>query len=525
MSHTRSAPRAGALLCAALLATTAFAQDIPQDATLPTGSPVNTWMYPEWFVAHGNVVVASELLPTVFLDQFPARLHVSRRAANGDWVNDDVLSDTSVPGVVLQGGQDDFDVDGDWLVARTTSLTHPLAVFHHSNGSWSQTQLLAEPGATAPAYYLGVALDGPRLVALKSVRTGGIQQPMLHSPVLDEYRFDGSSWMLVASSVVGPPESDWIASMQIDGDRAFFSQRDSLSFFEVKWTALQRDANGTWSATHSTGNFGFDYWEQGAVLSGDDLYVAAQSPSRLMRASLSTPGPLNFVEVFPMTVVASNGWLITLVAASEDEIVSLIGDPTQAVVVHTRDSSGVWSLETRFVMDSPIEPGFKTFVTDELVLHSSEVPLTGPPFPPNPTGHADLHAFSRGTLQRGTLHASLAAQGTQPLLLRGSAERAGWLYFVLGSMSGTTPSMSLAPGVALPLVDDPYFQMALWASAPITNAFGMLDANGRAAAEFFVPPGTSPSFAGLSVHHAYVAIDPVTYAAHASNAVRVDLVP
>ncbi|QDU85361.1 hypothetical protein Pla163_24890 [Planctomycetes bacterium Pla163] len=47
----------------------------------------------------------------------------------------------------------------------------------------------------------------------------------------------------------------------------------------------------------------------------------------------------------------------------------------------------------------------------------------------------------------------------------------------------------------------------------------------HADASQFLVPGAAPSLAGLVLHHAYVTVDPSTFAISASNAVRALLVP
>jgi hypothetical protein len=123
---------------------------------------------------------------------------------------------------------------------------------------------------------------------------------------------------------------------------------------------------------------------------------------------------------------------------------------------------------------------------------------------------------------------SLSAGGAHELALSAPGARAGDLYVVLGSASGTKPGTPIG-GLPLPLNYDPYTRVsAALANAPPFVAFvGFLDAAGEATARFELPPGIDPALAGLTLDHAFVAIDSLSFPAIAfvSNAVPVTLVP
>ena len=59
---------------------------------------------------------------------------------------------------------------------------------------------------------------------------------------------------------------------------------------------------------------------------------------------------------------------------------------------------------------------------------------------------------------------------------------------------------------------------------PLFDSFKPLDALGQGTARFEIPPGTSPSFAGLTVHHAF-AVFTGGSAVFTSNAVEFQLLP
>ncbi|MEM7305107.1 MAG: pentapeptide repeat-containing protein [Planctomycetota bacterium] len=125
----------------------------------------------------------------------------------------------------------------------------------------------------------------------------------------------------------------------------------------------------------------------------------------------------------------------------------------------------------------------------------------------------------------GTGQLSVTDGGTQGLLLRPGSEFAGQLYFVIGSLSGTSPGFTLEPGVHLPLNYDTYslYTIEFPNSALLANTFSVLDEIGEGAAGFVVPQGLSLSLVGLTVHHAYVVFEGPSNYAFASNAVEATL--
>ena len=106
---------------------------------------------------------------------------------------------------------------------------------------------------------------------------------------------------------------------------------------------------------------------------------------------------------------------------------------------------------------------------------------------------------------------SLAGGGVQVLELDAPKARAGDLYLVLGSASGTWPGGQLAGGWLAPLVPDAYTTVTLsHPGGPLVGAFGTLDAAGDGQASFVLPAGSPPVWLDLDLHHAFAALDAVT---------------
>ena len=124
--------------------------------------------------------------------------------------------------------------------------------------------------------------------------------------------------------------------------------------------------------------------------------------------------------------------------------------------------------------------------------------------------------------------ASLAAGDVRTFALDAGPALAGQTHLVLGSATGTSPGTPV-DGVVLPLILDAYSTVTLTNAnqPPFGNTLGFLDVSGQATATLTIPPGTSPTLAGLTLFHAYLALDPSAgfSASVASNPVPLELVP
>ncbi len=121
---------------------------------------------------------------------------------------------------------------------------------------------------------------------------------------------------------------------------------------------------------------------------------------------------------------------------------------------------------------------------------------------------------------------SLASGGQQVMTLDGCATRAGWSYWILGSVTGTSPGQDVG-GVHVPINLDEYFQLTLTQPDPTVfrNFAGQLDPFGTGTAALVIPAGMEPSLAGTTLSHAYLAGPPSGGIEFSSNAVSVLLRP
>ena len=106
---------------------------------------------------------------------------------------------------------------------------------------------------------------------------------------------------------------------------------------------------------------------------------------------------------------------------------------------------------------------------------------------------------------------SISGKGSrvQSLRLEAGDTNAGKFYLLLVSLSGSKPGFNYA-GLHVPLNPDAYFA---WTASQGPNAlflrssFGVLDANGRASAQFILPPGIPNNLLWLRFWHAYLVFD------------------
>ena len=140
----------------------------------------------------------------------------------------------------------------------------------------------------------------------------------------------------------------------------------------------------------------------------------------------------------------------------------------------------------------------------------------------------DLHV---GTMTSGDVSPLAASEifmraslgGTLMLDLDGTPAAGGRTYVVGASVSGTSPGIPLG-SVVLPLNWD---FLTAYAFANLNNQifgnfYGVLDGQGRAQASFLAPPISDPAIIGVTIHFAWITLNPIDFA---SNPVGLLFVP
>ncbi|WP_419185798.1 kelch repeat-containing protein [Rohdeia mirabilis] len=122
---------------------------------------------------------------------------------------------------------------------------------------------------------------------------------------------------------------------------------------------------------------------------------------------------------------------------------------------------------------------------------------------------------------------SLSNGGRHELFLAAGPARAGHIYFVVGSATGTSPAIPLGGGFSAPIVPDAYTTLTLssFNGTQLKETLGVLGPDGGGHATLALPAGTQASLAGLTLHHAFLAWDGTGGLSFVSNAVDVDLLP
>jgi hypothetical protein len=220
--------------------------------------------------------------------------------------------------------------------------------------------------------------------------------------------------------------------------------------------------------------------------------------------------------------VALEGDRVVAGATSEG---SLPAAPGRALLF-TRESTSVWH-ETASLASSAGSNG--ALFGEAAALSNGRLLISADQDDTGTTNAGAAMVFEIGALLHGAPSISLASGGASALLVRAGPARAGDLYVMFGSFSGTSPgTVDPVSGLTLPLVYDGYtaFLIANWGGGLVAPWFGLLDAHGAANAVFAVPAGTNASFAGITVHHAALLVDLSSFlAVEATNAAAVKLVP
>jgi hypothetical protein len=108
---------------------------------------------------------------------------------------------------------------------------------------------------------------------------------------------------------------------------------------------------------------------------------------------------------------------------------------------------------------------------------------------------------------------ALDVGGVQRFALAAGPTSAGQAYLLLGSAGPVGASTPLL-GASLPLAADAYFSASLdsaWSPSQTPSGFlGLLDGQGRAEEALHVTAATHGALAGLTLHHAYLVLDPAS---------------
>jgi hypothetical protein len=455
---------------------------------------------------------------------------VVERNPSGQWITVQQLLPSSTSVLSVFGG--DVELEGDWVVGTNYPNSSPMLHFYQrdASGTWIEKQNLA-PSVSAMDKNMAIDFDGGRLVV--GMRRTAIN--LLGQVAVIELLPNGI-WQ--SAYVVQPDSSSFeLESIDLDGDRFVIgAPRSSSNAGQGSGSAIvfERNSIGEWVQVatlqarlpEADARLGMSVALQGDLIVAGAPRDPNDEPANrgtvhvFRRASSGVWNEVQVLEGSPSAstdrfggCVAFDGTRLVVGAPRLDAEV----DGSGAVHVFELDGAGQFQPLISVVRETPstfdLFGSVAAIGEDELFLGT-----TG-------TGTGVVESVDLASLYHGDRTISLSAGGTQDLLLRGPASTAGDFYFVLGSATGSSPGIPLAPGVDVPLVFDAYTELALSLAIPVAPQFGVLDARGAANAKLVKAPGTNPAFAGLTLHHAYITIDPVTFEVFASNAVGAALVP
>jgi len=426
----------------------------------------------------------------------------------------------------------DVALDGDRALVgakfKNSSLGTTGAAYLYErspDGTWLEVAKLEADEPTDSGHFgQAVDLDGDRAV----VGSFGVEGPEgwgLGAVYVYERQPDGT-WPQTAELQTADLEPGerlvyigWDVSL--DGDRVLAGapSKETAAGEYAGAAYLYQYAGGTWTEVHrfdTPAGFGAYDFGQAVALAGSTVVIGDPSSSGILledqgRAFVfeQERGLWPFAgEVSALQPLSGDEYGSALAATSERIAVGAHnarpGNLNKAgeVTTFVRGANGEWRREASWVSDTL---GSGTELGKDVALDEDRM-LAGI----GKNASAELvHAFELGSLLHGPTTMSASALGSQDLLLRAGPDRGGEGYFLLGSLSGTSPGLPVpgSPGLGLPLNFDAYFQITL-AGGPFLNQTGTLDADGHADAALALPPVAEPAFAGLHLHHAYVTFDP-----------------
>ncbi|MFK7739025.1 MAG: M64 family metallopeptidase [Planctomycetota bacterium] len=249
------------------------------------------------------------------------------------------------------------------------------------------------------------------------------------------------------------------------------------------------------------------------------LTLATPGAQASYTPTIVNDGPANagpfVVELFLST---QNTWTVQDTLLARYEVTGLAANQQVSPTIQTQLP---WSL--------PLQVGFVHAVVDraDTVLESDEndnsiarvvIGTAGPCTTGLEFQDQEVMPFS------GSI--SIAAGGTlHPTVVAPCADPAATSYLIAWGGSGTTPGITLSPGVTLPLNFDPLTQIGLdGLNGPVFGSFlGVLNAAGVGQAQFSLPAGAS--VAAGTTHFAAVLLGATTLFEAVSPPVELTLLP
>jgi hypothetical protein len=425
------------------------------------------------------------------------------------------------------------------LIARRTDGTlgaqgSVYAFARSPEGEWLQTQKIMIADVGVWAFGWSISMEGNRAaIGAKGAASLGNKGRV--------FIFEREEGLWVQKAKIKPSIDnlgDWFgASVDLDGDRlAVGAPKNGTGRAYI----FDRQPDGTWVeqallvptiVTPTGDEYGTSVAVQGDTVmvgspghdspffNGGAIYVYEQGEAGwglTQKLSTLTIGSLPF---FGHCLDLEGDELLVSASSNHEQA------PGGGAMYLFRRHAGVWTEEAKFFGSNPSSSANfgHSFARD-----GDRLAVGAPAAPTSFPGRVHLFSFAGGAHLEGDAEAlSNATGGVQTLQLGACPSHAGDFYLLVGSVSGTEPSIPLGP-VTVPLVADTYllYTVANPNSALLPSSLGVLDPWGRAVTSFVLPANTSAALTGLTAHHAYVVLDATTFAVElASNPVPVLLGP
>jgi len=471
------------------------------------------------------------------------------------------LAQIPLEAIPLPGYGLGVDVDGDRMAVGEGGS---VLVFERVGAAWVQVDQIDAP-ENSEQFGASVELEGDRLA---------VSDPLIDNGFWDTgtvyvYDWDGLAWELSAELLPGAAvhaNAEFGTALALSGDRlAATFYGDGTTHAAV----YERGVGGAWSPQGQFAGSG-----PGLALDGNRVALGTGTVVRMLEfgggkwieADPILPPGTDLLQPFGMELDLLGDVLVASYSRGNSPFqLTTSVEAFRRVGVEWQHTGTVveWSVPTAVDLDLQANRlaigaelgGFPSTSGEEALLFdrvgsdwSLVARLTAePPAAGYATAVAlgpDLLAVATGGVWPGTVFPydlsqlgspfqgatepiSLSAGGSRPHVMNAGEAFAGDLYFVLGSITGTSPGISVL-GVVLPLNLDPYFMLSLTqpTATAVQPSLGTLNSTGQATALLGVPTGLDPSLAGLVLSHAFLAADPVLLTATlASNAVGVALAP
>jgi hypothetical protein len=440
-----------------------------------------------------------------------------------------------------------IDIDGTRLVvgapgADVNFVSRGAAyVFERQgNGSWLQVaQLSASEGTVGDAFGSAVSLSGDRvIVGAPEDDPDGIGAS--GSAYVFERQGNGT-WLEVAklTSANAGAARRFGRRVEIDGAVAVIAQSLAGGAVGGDQIFVHRRVTSAWPLEDTiatpTGNVpGAADFASDISLSATRLLVSDPSTTPGGRAHLfehqaGSWNPIAELLAAPLGNSAPVGRSVAL----RGDMAVLGGPGTNSLegraALFLRATNGIWRELASLQPNSrsgiaPDDCGRDVAIDDACIVVGA--PRFTPAGPAVASGSA--FAFRRGQLMHGHTTVRVTGGEQQDFLLLAGPANGFKLHWIVGSASGTTPGVMLSPSITAPLNIDNYALQTISStnSPPILGSLGLLDIDGVSKRTLIVPPGLEPSLAGLTLHHAYLIFEPLTFdLIGVSNAVPLTLVP